>query len=287
MQKLFLFLIRNQRVFLFVILEVACLTLFFTFNNYQGASFFNTSNSMVGGIYSVKKEAEDYVDLKYQNERLANENAMLRYQLNRRVTINEQAILNSLKPERVTNIKFKAAKVINSTSTMVNNYITINKGKNDSIVSGMCVFSPLGAIGVVKKCSDNYCLINSILHSSIYISARLKSQEALGSVRWEGSDPTRGIFLYIPRHIEVKKGDTVLTSGFNNVFPAGVPLGFVEKTEIKPDETFYRITIRFAADFSRLNYVYVVTSILKTEVDTLQKNNVTDQELATSKKKGK
>lgn len=261
--------------------------MFFTFNNYPGASFFNTSNAMVGGIYSVKKDAEDYVDLKYQNERLAEENALLRYQLNKNVTINEHAILNSLRPENLNNIRFKAAKVINSTNTMVNNYITINKGKKDSIVTGMGVFSPLGAIGVVKKCSDNYCLVNSILHSSIYISAKLKSKDALGSVRWEGTDPTRGIFLYIPRHIEVKKGDTVLTSGFNNVFPAGVPLGYVEKTEIKPDETFYRITIRFAADFSRLNYVYVVTSILKTEVDTLQKNNMTEQEAAGGKRKNK
>jgi rod shape-determining protein MreC len=256
---------------------------FFTFNNFPGASFFNTSNQFVGSVYGVKREAEDYIDLKYQNELLADENAYLRYQLNKRVLIDEQVVLNQLKPATLENIHFVAAKVVNSTNTMVNNYITINKGIKDSLEAGMGVFSPLGAVGVVKKCSENYCLVNSILHSSIYISSKLKSKDALGSVRWEGNNPTMGLFLYIPRHIEVKKGDTVLTSGHSNTFPEGVPVGFVETIDIKPDETFYRINIRFAADFSRLNYVYVVKSRLKLELDTLQKNNVTEPEAVTSK----
>ena len=283
MYKLLQFILTHSRTFLFVLLEGICLVFFFTFNNFQGASFFNTSNQVVGDVYAVKREAEDYIDLKYQNKKLADENAYLRYQLNKKVTIEENATLNRLRPIALENITFEAAKVVNSTSTMVNNYITINKGKKDSLDAGMGVFSPLGAVGVVKKCSDNYCLVNSILHSSIYISSKLKHKDALGSVRWEGNDPRKGLFLYIPRHIEVKKGDTVLTSGYNNTFPEGVPVGYVESLDIKPDETFYRINIRFAADFSKLNYVYVVKSKLKMEIDTLQKNNVTEPEAVTSK----
>lgn len=285
MYKLFLFIVKNQRTFLFILLEAVCFTLLFTFNNYQGASFFNTSNQMVGSVYAAKREAEDYVGLKYQNEKLAEENAYLRSQLNRNIALIENDTLAHLRPEKRDNIRFVATKVVNSTNTMVNNYITIDKGKKDSLQAGMGVFSPLGAVGVIKKCSDNFCLVNSMLHSSMYISSKIKGKDALGSARWEGIDPARGVLLYIPRHLEVKKGDTVLTSGFNNVFPEGVPVGFVETIDIKPDETFYRLGIRFAADFSRLNYVYVVKSVLKTELDTLQKNNVTEQTEVT--KKGK
>lgn len=285
MYKLFLFIIKNQRTFLFILLEAVCFTLLFTFNNYQGASFFNTSNQMVGGVYAAKREAEDYVGLKYQNEKLAEENAYLRSQLNKNLALIENDTLAHMRPEKTDNIKFVATKVVNSTNTMVNNYITIDKGKKDSLQAGMGVFSPLGAVGVIKKCSDNFCLVNSMLHSSMYISSKIKGKDALGSARWEGIDPTRGVLLYIPRHLEVKKGDTVLTSGFNNVFPEGVPVGFVETIDIKPDETFYRLGIRFAADFSRLNYVYVVKSVLKTELDTLQKNNITEQTVVTQKGK--
>ncbi len=283
MYKLFLFILRNQRTFLFVLLEGICFALLFTFNHYQGASFFNTSNQMVGSVYSVKREAEDYVGLKYQNEKLAEENAYLRYQLNRKVNAEQDLVMHRMHPEKLDNMTFEPAKVVNSTSSMVNNYITINKGKKDSLAAGMGVFSPLGAVGIVKKCSDNFCLVNSLLHSSMFISSRIKGKDALGSALWEGTDPARGLMKFIPRHIEVKKGDTVLTSGFNEVFPEGVPVGYVETIEIKPDETFYRLGIRFAADFSRLNYVYVVKSVLKQEVDTLQKNNMTDQEAVKKK----
>lgn len=283
MYKLFLFIVKNQRTFLFILLEAVCFTLLFTFNNYQGASFFNTSNQMVGSVYAAKREAEDYVGLKYQNEKLAEENAYLRSQLNKNIALIENDTLAHLRPEKRDNIRFVATKVVNSTNTMVNNYITIDKGKKDSLRAGMGVFSPLGAVGVIKKCSDNFCLVNSMLHSSMYISSRIKGKDALGSARWEGIDPTRGVLLYIPRHLDVKKGDTVLTSGFNEVFPEGVPVGFVETIDIKPDETFYRLGIRFAADFSRLNYVYVVKSVLKTELDTLQQNNITEQTAVTKK----
>jgi rod shape-determining protein MreC len=278
MYKLFQFILRYQRTFLFVLLEIFCFSLLFSFNSYQGASFFNTSNHAVGSVYGVKRDAEDYIGLKYQNERLAEENAYLRYQLNKRVTVDEYLVMHKMRPEKQSNLRFEAAKVVNSTNTMVNNYITINKGAKDSLAAGMGVFSPLGAVGVIKKCSDNYCLINSLLHSSMYISSKLQGKEALGSVRWEGRDPTVGMLLYIPRHIKVKAGDTVLTSGYNNVFPEGVPVGYITKIEIKPDETFYRLSIRLAADFSRLNYVYVVKSVLKTELDTLQQNNTEKQE---------
>lgn len=273
MYKLFLFIARNQRVFLFILLEFVCFGLFFSFNHYQGAGFFNTSNRMIGSVYATKREAEDYIDLKYQNEKLAEENASLRYQLRKKVTIDEHAVLNKLRPSQLESIRFVAAKVINSSTTMTNNYITINKGKKDSLAAGMGVFSPLGAVGVIKKCTDNYCLINSLLHSSMYISSRLKTKDALGSVRWEGTDPSKGLLLYIPRHIEVKIGDTVLTSGFNNVFPEGVTVGYVEKIDIKPDETTFRLGIRLATDFSRLNYVYVVKDVLRAELDSLQEGN--------------
>jgi rod shape-determining protein MreC len=278
MQKLFQFILEYRRTFLFILLEGVSFTLLFTFNNYQGASFFNTSNQMVGSVYSAKREAEDYVGLKYQNEKLAEENAYLRSQLNKKVNIGQQMVMYHMRPEKLDNIRFEPAKVVNSTTDMKNNYITINKGTKDSLAAGMGVFSPLGAVGVVKKCSDNFCLVNSLLHSSMFISSRIKGKEALGSVIWDDeTDPTRGTMKFIPRHIQVKKGDTVLTSGFNEVFPEGVPVGYVETIEIKPDETFYRLGVRLAADFSRLNYVYVVKSILKVESDTLQANNIKDQ----------
>src|SRR5689334_9433357 len=122
MYKLFLFILKNQRTFLFILLEAVCFTLLFTFNNYQGASFFNTSNQMVGSVYAAKREAEDYVGLKYQNEKLAEENAYLRSQLNRNLALVENDTLAHMRPEKTDNIRFVATKVVNSTNTMVNNY---------------------------------------------------------------------------------------------------------------------------------------------------------------------
>jgi rod shape-determining protein MreC len=73
----------------------------------------------------------------------------------------------------------------------------------------------------------------------------------------------------------VLKGDTIVTSDYNVVFPPNIPIGIVAKVGLEKDETFHNIKVMLLTNFSTLKYVYVI------------KNHLLDQQikLETSKPK--
>ncbi len=70
-------------------------------------------------------------------------------------------------------------------------------------------------------------------------------------------------------HVDVKKGDTIVTSGFSYIFPEGIPLGIVEDVKISSG-TFYDITLNITTDFKSLFYVYVIENNKQEELNELE-----------------
>jgi len=134
----------------------------------------------------------------------------------------------------------------------------------------MAVINNLGIVGKVKSASANFATVTSILHPDVLTSALLKSTNTLCTVKWNGLDPEKAEILYVPRHVAVKVGDSVVCSGYNAVYPAGVPIGVVSKVHIRQESTFYDLEITFAAKFDQLSFVFVVSNTLKAEKDSLE-----------------
>jgi rod shape-determining protein MreC len=168
---------------------------------------------------------------------------------------------------------FRGAKVINNSLNLTQNHLTINKGSNQGIKSGMGVFNEEGVVGRVKDVSSNFATVISLLHSELLISSKIKSNEVFGSTKWDGGDPGFAKLMYVPRHVVVKAGDLVVTSGYNAVFPEGIPIGTV--TEVKPgaDTNYLDITIELSTDFSRISYVYLVENLRQVELDSLYQSS--------------
>ena len=135
---------------------------------------------------------------------------------------------------------------------------------------GMAVISPLGAVGKVKKVSEHYSVVTSILHIDYMISGVLKESNHFGTVQWNGKDPNFTKFNFIPRHVKPAVGDTVVTSGFNAIFPEGIMIGTISEVELSPEALTYDLTLVLSQDFRKLSYVSVVKSNLKAEQDKLE-----------------
>jgi len=108
------------------------------------------------------------------------------------------------------------------------------------------------------------------LHSKMLISAEITRIHASGSLKWGRTDPDRANLEFIARHIKPKLGDTITTSEFSNILPAGIHVGIIKKIQLKDDATFYNIEVDLATDFSTLNYVYVIENKLGEEKDSVQ-----------------
>jgi rod shape-determining protein MreC len=162
------------------------------------------------------------------------------------------------------------ARILNNSLRAVDNYLTLNVGTADGVQPGLGVVGAAGVVGQVKAASEHYATVFSLLHSKMAVAAKIKRDGTFGSVKWPGDDYSHALLDYIPRQNRLVRGDTVVTSGYNAVFPEGVLVGTVESFVKEPDKNFWTVRLRLSVDFSRLTYVYVVHNRPHTERDSLE-----------------
>lgn len=264
MQNLWGFLFRNRAFFWFLAFEFMSFVLIFKYNPYQGGLYINTSNRIIGGIYEKKSEIQSYLNLRFTNQAIAEENSQLRKQLE---TSHYQVvpIKNKVKDgEFNQEYTYTVAKVINNTTINRNNYLTLNQGKLAGIVPGSGVIFSKGIIGVVKDVSNHFCTVLSILHEDSRISVRIRHTKNIGSMVWDGFNSQLLTVKDIPNYVDIKKGDTIETSGFS-LFPEGIPIGTVTNGVSRNGASSITLQIRLFADLNSLDQVYIVNDKLSSE----------------------
>ena len=271
MRRLFLLFYSYRFFFTFLFLQIISWWLIISDNQFVNASFFNSSNQFIANVYKIKSGIKQYFILRQINRDLADENAFLRH-LIENPDVESGFITDSITISEAELYRFIPAKVINKTVNRSNNFLTLNQGSNKNIKPGMGVIGANGAVGRVKSVSRNFTTVQSLLHSGMYVSSLLKRLSILCTTHWEMMDPARAKLLYVPRHINIEKGDTVVTSGYNSVFPENIPIGIVESVSARENDTFLNIDLKLSVDFYSLSFVYVVENMHLDEKDSIEKS---------------
>jgi rod shape-determining protein MreC len=271
MERLFLFIYQYRSFFTFLVFQIICIWLLVQNNQYQGAKFFNSANGLAASINNTSQNFRDFLSLRETNQRLSEENAYLKRKLEQRnqslYTLNVREIND---PVLINRFDFLSARVINNSVHQFKNYLTLNKGTKDGIAPGMAVISADGIVGKVKVVSDNFSVVTSLLNIDVLTSVQLKRTSHFGTVQWDGSSTENVSLLYVPRHVQPLVGDTVVTSGYNSIYPDGLMVGIIDKVELKDEALFYNLRVKLSQDFRKLSYVAVVKSNLKQEQDELE-----------------
>jgi len=270
-------LLHSYRAFLLLLfLEIICIWLLVRNNPYHSAAYFHTSNSIIGNIFETRENITQYFNLPSVNQELSNDNALLREMLAKSqvpiVVISDQDSLALTKNEK--NHKYLSAKVINNSIQLSHNYLTINKGSNSGVESGMGVISANGIVGKVMSVSKNYATVASLLNKDVFVSSFLPRSNTFCSINWHGSSNLSTKLKFVPRHIALQQGDTVVTSGYSTIFPENMMIGFIENFEIGENDSWYDIDVKLSNDFSSLAYVYVVKNPNKEERIELESENM-------------
>jgi rod shape-determining protein MreC len=163
-----------------------------------------------------------------------------------------------------------SAHVVFNTINKTYNYIIIDKGRKDGVVPDMAVLSPNGVVGVVSDVSENFSTVISLLNPNAQVSAKIIPINQIGTVIWVDPDPSIAQVIAIPQHLMVAVGDSVVTSGYSDVFPKDILIGTVIEKFDNPNNTFLTIKIKLSTDFRNLHNVYLISNLYKSELDTLK-----------------
>ncbi|MFN8698400.1 MAG: rod shape-determining protein MreC [Flavobacteriales bacterium] len=240
----------------------------FSSNNYHRSAFVEHSTDLVGEIYNRRDNLSRYLRLGDINDQLSLENARLRSRLPENYLLNDTTTGAQRDTAGVLRYMFRPARVINATVTRDMNYLTLDRGENQGIRKDMGVISGRNVVGIVTSTSPNFSIVMPVIHSNFRTPVRVNG--FFGQLTWPGGDPEKARVDDIPKHARIQPGDTVMTTGFGFTFPANQLIGYVDKVDMLSKESFHVISIRLATDYRKLNYVEVISDLMRTEIETLQ-----------------
>jgi rod shape-determining protein MreC len=166
----------------------------------------------------LKKSFEKYRDLKGKYTRLQYENYLLKQE------IIDQNFLEQLKSRGGNFIK---AEVISVDKNFPLTSFLIDKGSSDGIVKDMIVLNPqMELVGkIVEPVSFFSAKVRLITSSLGGIGAYIQSRELEGLLT--GNNNAICSFKYLIEKAPVQKGETLVTSGTDKIFPPGIRIGKV------------------------------------------------------------
>lgn len=293
MGQLLQLIIRNGGFFTFLLVEVFCFYVVIQYNTQKNAIFSHTMKIASGNILERRQKWEGYFSLEQRADSLisVNEKLLADLTLARAIQMPYRDTFFTVRTDTLhfgdsvamrkiarPQYHFIAAKVIGNSISSANNWLYINRGSKDGLRPDMGVVTGKGIVGIARHVDPNFSAIMSVLHREAKISVTLKKEKALGSLVWDGGDPTLMTLKYVPKHFEVKVGDEIVTSGYSELFPSGIPVGRVANEPIpdKENQYFWIMQVRLSQDMSSVDDVYVVDNIYQTELDSL-KQKVKDE----------
>lgn len=142
------------------------------------------------------------------------------------------------------------------------NTITIDKGSSSGIKKDMAVITKNGLIGKIYKTTKYSSEVKLITSDDINfkVSVAIKTNEIDNYAILNGYDKKSGLIKAsgLDKTTIVNKGDTVLTSGLGEMFPAGIYVGTIEKITNDKYDLSKTIYIKTIQNFNDIHYVTVL-----------------------------
>ncbi len=197
---------------------------------------FATREALQKEVDALRAQLTEQQLITMRQAALANENATLRG-------------LNQALPDVIE--KRLVGEVINVEITKVRQRLLVNRGSQSQVYKSQPVVTGDGVIGQVLRYgpySAEIILITDAEHA-------LPVQVLRSGVRTIalGTDNTNDLTLelpYVPQNYDVKEGDLLVTSGLDEVFPFGLPVGRVTKVTRDPTQPLAQIE---AVPLAKLN----------------------------------
>lgn len=223
--------------------------------------FEGVGNAVASPFRNGWKGIFDYDDLEDENEELRQRIAEMEGD-----EIRDRAAAEELVELRDTvglstglDIENVVAEVTSGPLTSFDSTFEINRGSGDGLAAGMPVITPGGLVGRIEAVEGGRARIRVITDPE-YPGFGVKLVESRDVGR---AQPGRDGLIEVREGIQldsaVSEGEDVVTSGLDgSAYPAGIPVGTVERVGRTDDRVEQTVTVRPSADLEGLSLVVVL-----------------------------
>lgn len=135
--------------------------------------------------------------------------------------------------------------------------IRLDRGADFGVEKGMGVLSSHGVVGRVLHVTAHYSDVLTLIDPTSSIDAIIQRSRARGILSGQSKQLTCKL-KYIERNDDVQVNDTVLSSGYDDIFPKGLLMGYVTAVIPSANGILQTVTVKSAVDIYRLEEVFIV-----------------------------
>jgi len=268
LRNIFLFIRQYFNLITFFILQLICIVTLSKYSKTHEAFFSTQANEITGKINTQYNKLNRYFTLVETNKELALENSLLRESLKSNFIVLDTSkitVIDSLIKDtsnRYRKYSYLPALVVINTVASESNFIQLERGYNQGVRKDMGVIGPLGIIGKVVSVSENYSVVMSLLNRNSKVSAMFKrgKEQNTSNISWDGKDANYLIMEKVSKAVDVKKGDTVVTSNYSPSFPSMLMIGTVADIKTDAIGNNYTLKIKAASNFNALQHVNIIAN---------------------------
>jgi rod shape-determining protein MreC len=231
--------------------------------------FFNFSE----GIRLTVAEYVNLIDIKKQNKDLQSKVSEMqtRIQMLDEIKIENSRYREILDFKKNTPLEILPAEVIAHNNSIDHKTVQINKGESSGIKNFMPVITTEGVAGYILQTQARSSTVLLITDRYAVVDGIVQRSRSRGIVEGNG---TNCLLRYVEKSEDVQKGDLVVTSGIDKIFPKGFPIARVSSVEKKNSSVSLLVTLDPVVHPSKLEQVFVLTK--ETDWDLEVQNKVTD-----------
>lgn len=261
----------GDRILVFVILMIVVLSLILPKNYFwkPAKGIFITISAPIqkvvsagaGSVYNFFTTIGNISELSRENRSLQEEiNRLLEENVKlAEVEKENEALRAQLDFQKRSSFKVVSAEIIAKDPTNIQKVFEISAGKKQGIKVGMPVITSGILIGKVSEVYHNSAKVLLVTNPNSIVNGMLQKTRALGLVKGQLGF---GLMMdSVPQDVKINIGDLVVTSGLGGSFPKGLLLGEVSEIISKQGEIFQSANLRPAADFSKLEIVFVIVGV--------------------------
>jgi len=167
------------------------------------------------------------------------------------------ALMEMLEFKKNEKFVIKSAKVVNKGIQPNLLSIIIDRGTVDGVKNNLPVLTPKGVVGKTIETSKNNSIVQLISDVNFRLSTRILPSGATGILRFINGKTAE--IREVQKNVVVNIGDKVVTSGFSDIYPAGLPVGTV-KGVYQDRGSFQKVvSITLPNDLNAFQHVFIVT----------------------------
>lgn len=171
-------------------------------------------------LLNLSKAYDESEILRKQNLILQSEILLMKKQI--------ESLENQLNIEKLKKnypFEINASKVIGRNPLLWHQFVIIDGGEDNGFKEGMPVITKDGLVGKISEVYQDTSKVLLLVDQDFACDVRGEKSDILALASGTGTSVLK--LNYVPKYEDFIPGETLVTSGFDNSFPQGIPVGYI------------------------------------------------------------